>query len=464
MPKRDERNSSDDDDNYEEATSDDEEGDMTKRPPKRRRLSGKIDNSVQHYDNKKSPTPSSPDNTYNTSDDEEDSDMEREWDKELDVMSPCQGVKELQGDGDDGDPAGEGDDKKGEYGDQDDGDDADEGGDGDRDGDDSDDDDGDNEATFAKYPAEKVRPDYVRGLSAKESSLSSFFQQNVAERVTSYVKKHLFRVVKFVSNEKMFARAFLEVMEHEEVRDKERVKFQMLYESVFNHALNSKRSTCEQAGKAIMMRELRKFKADGIAMYTIEELQKLRRATTEREIEAFIWFFAKFVECVCGLKQWGVQKTRQLVSQASSSASKHGKVVTVSDEAFALLLFDNYIDKWVSAFEREEGQNTDASMASPTTASGRKARKDREKGKYTAQKTGHCKYGGWSREGMARYNQFYHLVKADRASENAAVMEQSVLDCCIAVKAFERNDNSGEGAPSGLQEAEEEPMEACWDL
>ena len=98
-----------------------------------------------------------------------------------------------------------------------------------------------------------------------------------------------------------------------------------------------------------------------------------------------------------------MQKSKQLVSQASSSATKHGKLVTISDEAFAHLLYDNYIEKWLKAFQREEQQWLET-LASPQPGSGgrRKSGKERGKGNYAAQRTGHCKYGGWSREGMAR--------------------------------------------------------------
>ncbi len=41
--------------------------------------------------------------------------------------------------------------------------------------------------------------------------------------------------------------------------------------------MNSKRSTCEQAGKGIMMKELKRFKEDGMDRFTIDELQKIQK-------------------------------------------------------------------------------------------------------------------------------------------------------------------------------------------
>ena len=145
--------------------------------------------------------------------------------------------------------------------------------------------------------------------------------------------------------------------------------------------------------------------------------------------------------------------------------------MTISDEAFALLLYDNYIDKWVKTFQREEQQRLET-LALPLPASvstgTRKPSKEREKGKYTAQKTGHCKYGGWSREGMEAYNKFYHLVKADRVSDQALDMERELLAHCMALK---RRGTNVEGSPelshpSGEPEdaSVEEPLVACWDL
>ena len=381
---------------------------------------------------------SSPDHTYNTSDGEENSDQEREWDRELDNMLPCRGAEELHSSDDDDDdddyvvPA-----KRGRT----------------------------SSAGAAQNLEGLIR---VRGMSAKESSMSEKHQENIADRVTTYVRKHMFRVVKFISNEHMFGKAFKEVMDHECVANRDRVKFQMLYESVFNHALNSKRSTCEQAGKNIMMRELKQFKEDRMDVFSIDELQKMRRASTEREKKAFLWFYGTFLECVCGLKHWGVQKSKQLVSQATSSATKHGKLVTISDEAFALLLYDNYIEKWLKAFQREEQLRHETPPAEPQPRSGagsrEKSKREREKGKYTAQKTGHCKYGGWSREGMARYNEFYHLVKADRTCEQAMDMERELLNHCIALKRRGTNGEGSRDTSDGEQAEALEPVEACWDL
>ena len=90
------------------------------------------------------------------------------------------------------------------------------------------------------------------------------------------------------------------LMDHEAVPLHQRGKFQMLYESVFNNALNTKRSSCKQAGGKIVRESIATFREQGEEeFFTIDELCKLRRATTERERKAFFWFFGSFLECVC---------------------------------------------------------------------------------------------------------------------------------------------------------------------
>ena len=73
------------------------------------------------------------------------------------------------------------------------------------------------------------------------------------------------------------------------------------------------------------------------------------------------------------------------------------KLVTISDEAFALLMYENYEDKWTKQGSAQAGQSEQ---------SGKKV----IRGKYTVQNSGTCKYGGSSHAGMKRFNKLYNLV------------------------------------------------------
>jgi hypothetical protein len=68
----------------------------------------------------------------------------------------------------------------------------------------------------------------------------------------------------------------------------------MLYGSVFNEALNTKRSSCAgQLGGKIIRATISKFEGSGEDFYTIDKLSKLRRESIERKSQAFYWFFER---------------------------------------------------------------------------------------------------------------------------------------------------------------------------
>ena len=73
-------------------------------------------------------------------------------------------------------------------------------------------------------------------MSKRYVSKRVLYVENIrrtADRVTTFVTNHLFRLVsKFISNNDMFAKAIKEVMDNECVANRDRVKFQILYESI----------------------------------------------------------------------------------------------------------------------------------------------------------------------------------------------------------------------------------------
>lgn len=256
----------------------------------------------------------------------------------------------------------------------------------------------------------------IRGMSKSESRRNQ--QEYATQRIKAFVTSKVFRKIKFISNDDMLREAMDWVMKHEKVPQEKRLMYRVVYESVFNESLNAKRSTCETAGRKIVVdKTMPKFQEKGKELFTMEELCKLRRAETEREKEASFWFFGEFLSCVVGKRQWIVQKKYQLISQATMTGSSD-KLVTISDEAFALLMYENYKDKWTKQGNEQAGQSV---------PSGKKV----IRGKFTVQNSGTCKYGGWSHAGMKRFNELYDLVVEDRACPQAAAVEKEFLDYCV---------------------------------
>jgi hypothetical protein len=149
----------------------------------------------------------------------------------------------------------------------------------------------------------------VHAYTRKESA--RLREGHVATRVRSFVKNVMFRTIKFVNSEAMIERAMKTLYKFENVKEHKKLEFHRLYESVFNDALNTKRSACEQAGGKIVKELLKTMDPD--ELFTVEELCKLRRSTTEREKQAFYWFFSTFLECVCGKKAWGKLKYTSVI-------------------------------------------------------------------------------------------------------------------------------------------------------
>ncbi len=180
------------------------------------------------------------------------------------------------------------------------------------------------------------------GLTNEESIVPRE-ESHVRKRIVLLVKTDLLRKIKFVNSSSMFQRAFQKVIEFEKVRPQMHYQFQMTYKKTFNVALNQKRSSCEQSGLKITRKAIADFNNCGEDFFTIEEFCKLRRATTERERRAFFWFYDKFLECVCVASSWRNAKKTALVSEAQDG--DNSKIVSISDEAFGLLLIENYLEK-----------------------------------------------------------------------------------------------------------------------
>jgi hypothetical protein len=119
------------------------------------------------------------------------------------------------------------------------------------------------------------------------------------------------------------------------------------------------------------------------------------------------------------------------------------KLVTKSDEAFALLVYKNYIGKWKKQGnikddedeQHEEDDDEDGQHEEDKETAQSVTRKNKSnkavRGKYTIHNNGTTKYGGWSGKGMAQFNELYELVRVDRKCPQAAAMEKEFLERAI---------------------------------
>ena len=179
------------------------------------------------------------------------------------------------------------------------------------------------------------------------------------------------------------------------------------------------------------------------------------------------------MECVCGATAWNNAKIKQLVSEARDPSGS--KIVSVSDEAFALLLIDNYLEKWKTRAGEEVAARIDsvAGGAAAITAEGEeitRRKQTKTAGKYTGKAQGQCKWGGWSPEGIKQFNFLRKLVKADREADKNCDdepkrMEKLLMDFCrtkAGIKNPQDNANLDDAHNNAAARAMEN-VEAEWD-
>ena len=265
--------------------------------------------------------------------------------------------------------------------------------------------------------------------------------KSTRERIQVLVKTVIFRAVKFITCDEHMEKVMEVVIAQEKPIDAH--QFVRMYKTIVTGALNTKRSTCEQSASEAVMKLLKiKDHKDEVEPppYSFQVLCKLRQSQTREEKEAFLWFVGDFLQTVCGKRAWGSKKYRSTISDATSSDTGNA-IVTVSDEAFALLLYDAYIDKWIKRYHEDR-------RGEPRTP--------RMVGKYTKNEDAPSEYGGWSEEGIEMFNMLGGIVDDDRKSRNARDAEEWVLESLREqVGGGAQMRNNREMDPSALQRAVE---------
>jgi len=122
----------------------------------------------------------------------------------------------------------------------------------------------------------------------------------VTTRVSSYVKNVMFRKIKFVNSEIMIQRAMNSLFKFENVKEHKKLHFHRVYESVFNDALNTKRSACEQAGGKIVKATLQSMGPDCL-LFTVETMQV--ETVNNRKGETRILLVLLYILGVCLWKE-----------------------------------------------------------------------------------------------------------------------------------------------------------------
>jgi len=139
--------------------------------------------------------------------------------------------------------------------------------------------------------------------------------------------------------------------------------------------------------------------------------------------DTFIVFAATFLSRVVGMSIWRKNCAKLPISE----------MATVSDEAFTLLLLENYWEGWST-------KNLDEYKSEVTIDETTNQKKKRKAtwGKFTSGAWGSRRFGGWSKEGLVQFNQLYSQVEEDRKKDNAAEVEEQYRLRCVNSKSKKR--------------------------
>ena len=138
---------------------------------------------------------------------------------------------------------------------------------------------------------------------------------------------------------------------------------------------------------------------------SVHKILKLRKDSSSLYYD----FIEYFVSSVVGKNHYNSCRSYKLLSEFT----------TVSDEALAILIYENNIDTWKDMANRKITKNSNVS------------RKYTNGGSSQGQVGSSQKYQGWSSSGMKQFNELYNLVEEDCESLHAKAFEESFLDFCI---------------------------------
>jgi len=153
----------------------------------------------------------------------------------------------------------------------------------------------------------------------------------------------------------------------------------------------------------------------------------------------YFFFCNTILECVAGKKTWKVQKKKKKISRSC---------VTVSDEAFALLLL---VNSWEKFEYMAENPQCDTKAMLPAT-------------KFTEKKGRNKKMQGWCHSGIATFNQLCGKVVEDRNSVKGKEFEVNFLqyhkDELVRMKAGNVGKGSNEDGEEEGQGTVRQPIRA----
>jgi hypothetical protein len=266
--------------------------------------------------------------------------------------------------------------------------------------------------------------------------ITKLVNDELLQQVTRLAKSKLWKNQKFIANEdqeRSAAKFVLNLLDLEEMKDpQEAASLIQTYMRPIKKA-NFERKTYVANE---MKKEFERLKKEKQKIPTVEDISKCltRTVESEEEYKVFMWYWDVLLSKMLGVKEWEDSvKYYTTISAAKSADNTDERMVSVSDEAMVLLLWDNHLERWESNWEFTHD---------PANA-GKKVQ--RTNGKYSRNDSGQQKWGGWLPEGYIQFNKYFGMVKEARKNKDSLEVEQKCLDMLREKKGIVGKDSGEQG-------------------
>lgn len=282
-----------------------------------------------------------------------------------------------------------------------------------------------NEALLVKYKA-------VMAKLASSKSPTSAKNDGMVMQTKKITKGDLWRLVKFIGTDKQLRKAAKMVLDLLQLKDytvcegdsEERQQevalnvedWLTLYSTDIRQANNEQRSYVQSEMKKIALSWLK----HGRDLPTPSEFFKLAQRKFDPEDEELMLKFtlyAQMLSAVAGSSTYGEKQRR--TDCISTCETQDGKTaVPTSTEALCVVMYENCYQKWLNMHEWKEVDKNPATI--PKYSSRRKEETKKWMAKFSDSCSGNSPYGGWSKEGIKKFNDLCKAFKALREANSEA--------------------------------------------
>jgi hypothetical protein len=134
----------------------------------------------------------------------------------------------------------------------------------------------------------------------------------------------------------------------------------------------------------------------------------------ERKMKLTLWYFNDYMTMIAGTQYWGNDvKTRFLPTDMMDLEGEQKVIVTITSEAFGILLYENCRDKWIQIFKwKDQNPKSNKKSKPPPQYNKNKPETHPYKAKWSDNCSGQSM--GWHHDAFKAYNDYINCVKRVR--------------------------------------------------